>query len=131
MRRRSREVGTEARFTVSSAKLAAAAQHQNALLLYRLAYGTVPKKRVNPAVYRNLALVHKALDEPAKVRACFNMYLSRHPKARDADRIRAELALYPATPPVRCVSAVERQAAARRALRMGAKIQAWVAQAGR
>ena len=100
-------------------------------MLYQLAYASVPKKRVNPAVYRNLALVYRALDDPAKMRACFNMYLSRHPKARDADQIRAQLAAYPATPRVTCVTSAERRAARKRATRIGAKIEAWISQAGR
>lgn len=100
----------------------------DALLVYRLAHARSGSD-VDPAIFRNLALVHRELGEAEKVRACFNMYLSLRPSADDASRIRALVAGYPATKAVPCVSDAEEASAVKIGRRAGARIETWIAEA--
>jgi serine/threonine-protein kinase len=109
----------------AGSKRAKDGEPDEAVLLYTLAYAG-SGSRVNPAIYRNLALAHESMGQPSKVRACFNMYLSVRPSASDAGRIRALLDNYPPAPSVDCVSRGEIRAAKKRAGRIGAKLQGWL-----
>jgi serine/threonine-protein kinase len=121
---------TPRQYLIAGAHLAKQGQLDDALLLYTLAYsrsGAEP----DPAIFRNIALVHRERGDAAKLRACFNLYLSKRPAAPDADRIRAVVSGYPATKSVPCVAPDEAASAEKRALRAGARIEAWVADAQR
>ncbi len=103
--------------------------HDSAVLLYTLAFDAAGKRP--PAVlFKNLGLAHRALDNPEKLRACFNMYLAKKPSASDAERVRSLLAAQPATRNVACVSRADVRRAKKVAARMGARIDAWSEAAG-
>ena len=104
-------------------------RHEDSMFVYRLAFAR-SGSAVDPALYRNLALVHRQRNELSKMRACFNMYLSKRPNAPDASQIKSLLAAYPASKSDRCVSKTEANLADKRARRMGAKIAGWVEAAG-
>ncbi|MCC7382792.1 MAG: serine/threonine protein kinase [Deltaproteobacteria bacterium] len=100
----------------------------DALLVYRLAFAK-SGERVDPAIYKNLGLLHRELGETDRVRACFNMYLLKRPQAEDAEEIRRVLAASPATKNTACVSGSEAAAAEKVGRRAGARIDAWIAEA--
>jgi hypothetical protein len=108
--------------------LARLGQLEDAELLYRVAYGR-SEGRVDPAIYKNLGLLHRDRGEVDKLRACFNMYLSKKPAGADAARVRALLAGFPAAPSVPCVSEGEAREAEVVARRAGARVDGWVAAA--
>ena len=101
----------------------------DALFMYQLAYAH-SGQNPNPAIYRNLALVHRQLGAAGKVRSCFNLYLEARPGASDAGQIRALLSASASAKPVPCVSGNEAAGAKKRARRVGAVIDAWVRDAG-
>jgi serine/threonine-protein kinase len=112
----------------AGAYLARLGQLEDAELLYRVAYGR-SEGRVDPAIYKNLGLLHRDRGEVDKLRACFNMYLSKRPAGADAARVRALLAGFPAAPSVPCVSEGEAREAEVVARRAGARVDGWVAAA--
>jgi serine/threonine protein kinase len=112
----------------AGAYLARLGQLEDAELLYRVAYGR-SEGRVDPAIYKNLGLLHRDRGEVDKLRACFNMYLSKKPAGADAARVRALLAGFPAAPSVPCVSEGEAREAEVVARRAGARVDGWVAAA--
>jgi serine/threonine protein kinase len=112
----------------AGAHLARLGQLADAELLYRVAYGR-SEGRVDPAIYKNLGLLHRDRGEVDKLRACFNMYLSKKPAGADAARVRALLAGFPAAPSVPCVSEGEAREAEVVARRAGARVDGWVAAA--
>lgn len=112
----------------AGAYLARLGQLEDAELLYHAAYGR-SEGRVDPAIYRNLGLLHRDRGEVDKLRACFNMYLAKRPSGPDAARVRALLAGFPAAPSVPCVSEGEAREAEVVARRAGARVDGWVAAA--
>lgn len=112
----------------AGAYLARLGQLEDAELLYRVAYGR-SEGRVDPAIYKNLGLLHRDRGEVDKLRACFNMYLSKRPSGADAARVRALLAGFPAAPSVPCVSEAEAREAELVARRAGARVDGWVSAA--
>jgi len=111
----------------AGARLARAGQLDDAELLYRLAYARSGAS-VDPAVFKNLGLLHREQGDVPKLRACFNMYLSRRGGGEDAQKIRALLAGFPAAPSVACVTPGEAAAAEKIAARVGARIEGWVSE---
>lgn len=97
----------------------------DATLLYHLAYG-VSGKRVDPAIYLNLGLLHNRGKDVPKAKACFSAFLARSPDDPAAPRVRSLVSTFPPTKTVRCVEKSEARAARRQYQRRGATIDGWV-----
>ena len=91
----------------------------------RLAYGR-STGRPDPSVFRSLGAAHRALGDSDKVRACFQMYLLRHPDGDDAGKIRTLLAGLRSSKPGPCVTDGEVAEAEKIARRIGARVDDWV-----
>ncbi|GEM_PF-2735154 len=109
----------------AGAALLAQGEGEDAVTALRLAYGR-STGRPDPAVFRSLGAAHRALGDTDKVRACFQMYLLRHPDGDDAGKIRTLLAGLRSSKPGACVTDAEVAEAEKIARRIGARVDEWV-----
>lgn len=109
----------------AGAALLAQGEAEDAVTALRLAYGR-STGRPDPSVFRSLGAAHRALGDSDKVRACFQMYLLRHPDGDDAGKIRTLLAGLRSSKPGPCVTDGEVAEAEKIARRIGARVDDWV-----
>lgn len=82
--------------------------------------------RPNPAVLKNLALLHRSQGDLGRMKACLRAYLEARPDGSDAARVREALEAAGGEAEGACLSPTEARAVRARGERVGARLEAWV-----